>query len=104
MDYNFGLNEAQVLNLVYRLPDTNMADFAEFHIPIYGTIRQDTSWLMQSEISTRLFQAILAILSMCATVSRFLAKEKRLLPIDPISIAAKANLLAGNKLNAFIPK
>ncbi|KAF9633215.1 hypothetical protein BFW01_g4109 [Lasiodiplodia theobromae] len=60
--------------------------------------------LKQSPISTRILEALLAIMFICAALSAALLDTNRVLPKNPCSIAAVATLLAGSELLASIPR
>jgi hypothetical protein len=54
--------------------------------------------VVQDEISTRILQAVLAAMTVCAIVSMFMIDAKQLLPRSPCSIAAVATLLANSSV------
>jgi hypothetical protein len=65
----------------------------------------DDNWqrLAQSRVSTRILQALLAIMWFCTTIALFLFDTKDLLPKNPCSIAAQASLLADSQFLNLIP-
>jgi len=58
--------------------------------------------LVQSEISTRLLEALLLALAVCAAISFWLMGDGKVVPVDPGSIAARMALLAGSELVAKV--
>jgi len=77
--------------------------------PITGMIRKELplgrARLVQSELSTRLLEGLLAALVLCSGLSWWLVgrggrgiKRGEILPLDPGSVAAKMALLAGSEL------
>lgn len=76
-----------------------------------ATLLNATIWnpqrmrLMQSPISTRILEGLLAMMALCTFASIFLLKEAQsLLPSDPCSVAASASLLAESEILASIPE
>ena len=63
-----------------------------------ASIKASQARLVQSARSTRLLQAILGILLLCAIVVFFTMDARRVLPKPPYTIAAVASLLAGSRL------
>jgi hypothetical protein len=65
----------------------------------------DDNWerLVQSKVSTRILQALLATMWLCTAIALFLFDAKNLLPKNPCSIAAQASLLADSKFLDMIP-
>ncbi|EON69758.1 hypothetical protein W97_09021 [Coniosporium apollinis CBS 100218] len=61
-------------------------------------VNLDRLRLQQSEISTRILQALLATMALCAAITFFLMDTRRVLPKNPCSIAAVASLLAGSEM------
>jgi hypothetical protein len=69
-----------------------------------GLVR-DENWerLVQSKLSTRILQALLAAMWLCTTIALILFDTKNLLPKNPCSIAAQASLLADSRFLDLIP-
>jgi len=59
--------------------------------------------LFQSEIPTRVLQALLLTMWLGTSLALLLTNTKKLLPKDPCSIAAQASLLADSEFLALIP-
>jgi hypothetical protein len=60
--------------------------------------------LFQSALSTRILQALLLAMWLCACIIYWLLDTKDLLPKNPCSIAAQASLLADSKFLDMIPE
>ncbi|KAK5326332.1 hypothetical protein LTR70_002099 [Exophiala xenobiotica] len=68
--------------------------------------------VVQDQNTTRVLQAILAAMTICGAVSTFMVDTRKVLPKNPLSIAAAASLFADSKMlqlavgerKAFIPK
>ncbi|OJD30880.1 uncharacterized protein BKCO1_5400068 [Diplodia corticola] len=60
--------------------------------------------LVQSAVSTRILEGLLAAMFVCAALTFALLDTKKVLPKNPCSVAAMASLLAGSKLLAAIPE
>jgi hypothetical protein len=65
----------------------------------------DDNWerLVQSKVSTRILQCILAVMWLCTTIVLVLFDVNDLLPKNPCSIAAQASLLADSEFLDMIP-
>lgn len=77
------------------------------HVPVHqATYHDSRMYLIQSEISTRILDGILAAMVICAVVAITFMQTKRTLPKNPCSIAAVASLLQGSKMltSESIPK
>lgn len=61
-------------------------------------------YLVQSAISTRILEAVLAAMVVCGAVAVTFMDKRQVLPKDPGSIAAVASLLAGSEMLEAIPK
>lgn len=69
------------------------------HAPVYQALYHDgRSYLIQSAISTRILDGILAGMILCALIAMVFMKTKRTLPKNPNSIAAVASMLQGSKM------
>lgn len=77
------------------------------HAPVHQAVYHDgRSYLIQSEISTRILDGILAGMVICALVAMTCMRTKRTLPKNPNSIAAVASLLQNSRMLGpkYIPK
>lgn len=67
--------------------------------PVYeGVFHDGRRYLVQSEISTRILDGILAGMVLCALISLGLMQTKKVLPKNPCSIAAVASFLDGARM------
>ncbi|KAF7171126.1 hypothetical protein CNMCM6106_005613 [Aspergillus hiratsukae] len=67
--------------------------------PVYeGVFHDGRRYLVQSEISTRILDAILGGMVLCALISLGLMQTKQILPKNPSSIAAVASFLDGARM------
>jgi len=97
----FAVSAAQLMNA------NNRMDAPLNTTLINGTvITQNRVRLVQNETSTRLLQALLAIMILCALVVFSLMGTRRVVSKNPCSIAAVASLLTGSRLlsDDIIPK
>lgn len=60
--------------------------------------------VFQSSISTRILEALLLAMWLCACIVYYLFDTKTLLPKNPCSIAAQASLLADSKFLDMVPE
>lgn len=68
-------------------------------IPYNGTISDPTRVrLVQSEISTRILEGCLAAMTVCSLIAVFGTRTRKILPINPCSIAGATTLLAGSDI------
>ncbi|KAJ5781175.1 hypothetical protein N7457_006335 [Penicillium paradoxum] len=87
----YGIMEAQRANFQYRQKSPQP--------PVAGTLRDPNRIrLVQSEVSTRILEALLGIMLLCAIVTFFAIDTKETLPKNPCSIAAQVSLLAGSEI------
>ncbi|KAL1651426.1 hypothetical protein SLS58_000766 [Diplodia intermedia] len=102
VESTYALVMAQVLNWDRRKLDGDaMSTDAEFK----GTLTDMTSIrLVQSAVSTRVLEGLLATMFVCAALTFTLLDTKKVLPKNPCSVAAMASLLAESKLLATIPE
>ncbi|KUJ19489.1 uncharacterized protein LY89DRAFT_773942 [Mollisia scopiformis] len=110
MDHLYAQAAAQVLNFNYRTsaaPSPGTPWYDDIASPRNGTLtQQDRVRLVQSMISTRILEAILAVIAFCAAIAWLLTRDakKLLLPKNPASIAAKVSLLVDSELLETIPE
>lgn len=90
---------SQWLNIYGRVNATAETDSLDALI-----IDPTRSRLMQSAVSTRLLEALLALLAICTLVGYFLLDTKEVLPFNPCSIAAMCTLLADSDMLKIIPE
>lgn len=68
-------------------------------VPVNGTLKtQNRLRLRQDVASTRILQALLLTMALCAGATFFLGDTSQILPKNPRTIAASASLLAGSDL------
>ncbi|EAU31717.1 predicted protein [Aspergillus terreus NIH2624] len=68
-------------------------------VPTYSAVFYDgRKYLVQSEVSTRILDGLLATMVVCGVVSIALLQTKEVLPKNPCSIGAVASLLHGSRL------
>ncbi|KAB8204898.1 hypothetical protein BDV34DRAFT_196526 [Aspergillus parasiticus] len=68
-------------------------------IPYNGTLSDPTRVrLVQSEISTRILEGCLAAMTICSLIAVFGTRTRKILPINPCSIAGATTLLAGSDI------
>jgi len=71
---------------------------ATSNAPIYeGTFHDGRTYLVQSKISTRILDGLLAAMIICALIASFSMRTKGILPKSPCSVASVASLVAGSK-------
>ncbi|OQE25189.1 hypothetical protein PENSTE_c006G07048 [Penicillium steckii] len=71
---------------------------ATSNAPIFdGTFHDGRTYLVQSKISTRILDGLLAAMIICALVASFSMRTKRILPKSPCSVASVASFVAGSK-------
>lgn len=100
IEYAYNAIVAQYINQLFRLNESAMpADIASQRLTGYYT-NPNITRLVQSSISTRILEALLGILFLCALFihTTVTPRARRLLPKDPMSIAVMASLLAGSRL------
>ncbi|KAF2142285.1 uncharacterized protein K452DRAFT_358124 [Aplosporella prunicola CBS 121167] len=90
VDRTYGRAMAQVMN-TQRAQGPSGAIEATLTVP-------DRVRLKQGPISTRILEAFLAVLSLCAMLAYAALDTKQVLPNNPCSIAAVASLLAGSSI------
>jgi hypothetical protein len=96
--------------------------YNNFHTQYYNTVIRDQNFtadtefanatlhdenyqrIFQSAISTRILEALLLSMWLCACIIYYLFDTKTLLPKNPCSIAAQASLLAESKFLDMIPE
>jgi hypothetical protein len=89
----YGTIMAQLYNSNARIPIKADAS------PLIATVTSiGQARVVQSVISTRIMQAVLAAMFVCCAVTFILLDTNELLPQNPCSIGAAASLLAGSKL------
>jgi hypothetical protein len=99
LSYLFGVLLAQKLNLNNRVVGTPPSTLSFPARTITGTITDPTLiHLQQSLISTRILDAFLGTMFICAALSFYFMKTDKLLPFNPCSVAAGASLLAGSRM------
>jgi hypothetical protein len=98
IDEIYGIIMAQLYNSQARIPVTNAA--ALDGIAVDGQRYR----IVQSLISTRILEAVLAAIFMCCALALWLLDTKDLLPQNPCTIAAVASFVAGSKLRDIMPK
>jgi hypothetical protein len=103
VDEVYGIVMAQLYNRKARVelatPDTQAV--------LNGTIFTKNKYrVVQSLISTRILEAVLAAMFVCCAIAFSIIKPKGLLPQNPCSIGAAASFLAGSKIldRSVIPK
>lgn len=69
-----------------------------------ATLHYNRLYLVQSAISTRILEAVLAVMVVCGVVAITFMDKRQVLPKNPGSIAAVASLLAGSEMLEAIPK
>lgn len=108
----YGIIVAQVLNTGAResfsdpYNKTYLVEPATMVAPKYaGTFHDGRKYLVQNKISTRLLEAVLASMVVCALIALFAMQTKRVLPKSPTSIASVASFLYGSNLlnSVFLP-
>lgn len=88
---------AQYLNTANRAPVTAPTS------TIGNITNVDRERLVQSAISTRILEGLLAAMWLCAVTAFILFDSRELLPKNPCSIAAQASLFADSELLGLIP-
>ena len=89
---------AQYLSYVQRMPMTDKPSvkILDPSTNLTGTFENPyRARLLQSQVSTRILQAVLGIMLLCAVVTYATLERGDFLPVNPCSIAAKASLLSG---------
>ncbi|CAI7647952.1 unnamed protein product [Penicillium manginii] len=67
------------------------------HAPTYeGVFHDSRSYLVQSQVSTRILDGLLGGMIICALIALFSMRTKRILPNSPCSIASVASFVAGS--------
>ncbi|KAE8360253.1 hypothetical protein BDV27DRAFT_161825 [Aspergillus caelatus] len=89
-----GIVTAQLLNLGAHLPTNQTSDRISF--PAHFIEKQEN--VIQSPISTRIIEGVLAVMVICGLVAVTYMDKRCILPKNPTSIAASASLLAGSEL------
>lgn len=108
MERVWNQNMAQAIRKYHSPPldalDASQAPAVEYmNTPMNGTIFDATRLrLMQSPTSTRILEAVLLMIAICAMVSLLLNRDMKVLPKDPGSIAAKMSLFADSELIAKV--
>lgn len=69
-----------------------------------ATLYRDRLYLVQSAISTRILEGVLAAMVVCGALAITLMDKRQVLPKNPGSIAAVASLLAGADMLKTIPQ
>lgn len=102
--HTFGIVEAQRANYEHRHKYTASSP----PLPIMNGILKNPNRvrLVQSAISTRILEVILATMLVCAIVTFFAIDTRRTLPKNPCSIGAVISLLAGSEImsESVIPR
>lgn len=103
----FGMMMGQLINS-YARTDTPTSSTSPTALPtLQATLFQkDELRLVQSEISTRISQSLLALMAICAIVAYFMIKTRNVLPRRPDSIATLTSLVTRSELiesNIFPP-
>jgi hypothetical protein len=94
----FGLVAAELFSSLHR--NTTLVDVNPV---IKATATYSVMRLIQNEISTRILQALLVSMVICALVSLFTVRLSKILPKNPCSIAAQASLVAGSEMMSRLP-
>ena len=86
----------------------NKTDFVEpatMEAPTYvGEFHDGRKYLVQNKISTRVLEAVLGGMVVCALIALCMMQTKRVIPKSPTSIAAVASFLYGSRiLSSVIP-
>lgn len=87
---------AQVFNTAFRINLTSTTLNGTYTNPYRARMQQ-------SAISTRLLQALLALLFFCAVAAYVFMDPRNVLPKNPYTIAAVGSLLAGSELLRLVP-
>ncbi|KAK3367800.1 hypothetical protein B0H63DRAFT_405165 [Podospora didyma] len=106
VEATYGIIMAEVMNFQRRSLDFTTAD-AELVVVGNLTLNtRDKVWLIQSAVSTRILEGLLGVMTVCVlvTYALLLRGSRRLLPMNPCSIAASASLLAGSEMLKRIPE
>jgi hypothetical protein len=92
-DHLYRLLMAQAINMSSRLLNQNANN------TILGTIVDPSQLrLEQSFISTRILEALIALMFICAAITIVMMDTREVLPKNPCSIAGAASLLAGSEM------
>ncbi|KAI9718639.1 MAG: hypothetical protein M1828_006647 [Chrysothrix sp. TS-e1954] len=89
---------AQFMNYVQRIPMAENLSVDHLEPPSNFTGTYENPYrarLLQSEVSTRILQAVFGIMLLCAIVTYATLERGDFIPVNPCSIAAKASLLSG---------
>ncbi|KAJ5110266.1 hypothetical protein N7532_002911 [Penicillium argentinense] len=99
----FGIITAQALNSGGREPfdlSQNQSSIiwpTMSTAPTYKAVLHDKrKYLVQNKVSTRILEALLGSMLLCALISLFFIKTKKVIPKNPCSIGAVASLLYGS--------
>jgi hypothetical protein len=96
LQHTLGIIEAQHANYQFRQSRTASTPAA----PMLNGILKNPNRvrLVQSTISTRILEVVLAVMLVCAIVAFFAIETRRTLPKNPCSIGAVISLLAGSEI------
>jgi hypothetical protein len=103
VEHQYRVYAAQVNNLAYRSPFSSSSSKTESPTIDATLVGLSHFRLVQSNISTRILQALLSVLFMCAVfiyaiLWRSTNGTRRILPHNPASIATMAALLVGSEM------
>ncbi|KAJ9489947.1 hypothetical protein VN97_g3319 [Penicillium thymicola] len=105
----YGVVVAQLLNTGARetfnepYNKTHFVEPATMVAPTYtGVYHDGRKYLVQNEISTRLLEAVLASMVVCALIALCMIQTKRVLPKSPTSIASVASFLYGSRMLSYV--
>lgn len=101
----YGIMTAQLLNNAWETNVTSQYTVSDPPANTQsGTLYQNRLYLVQSPISTRILEGVLAAMVVCGVISVTLMEKRQVLPKNPSSIAAVASLLAESEMLKTIPK
>jgi hypothetical protein len=103
VEHQYRVFAAQVYNIDYRSPFDSGSSKTESPTINATLVSSSRSRLVQSNISTRILQGLLAVLFICAAITyailwRSTNGTRRILPHNPASIATMAALLVGSEM------
>jgi Protein of unknown function (DUF3433) len=103
VEHQYRVFAAQAYNIDYRSPFDSGSSKSESPIINATLVSSSRFRLIQSNISTRILQALLAVLFTCAVITyailwRSTNGTRRILPHNPASIATMAALLVGSEM------
>ena len=101
----YGIMTAQLLNNAWETNVTSQYTVSDPPANTQpGTLYQNRLYLVQSPISTRILEGVLAAMVVCGVIAVTLMEKRQVLPKNPSSIAAVASLLAESEMLKTIPK